>query len=131
MNSVTRATFALASLAALLATGPWLAGCASSEKGVKTNYRTQWTTVSADTKSTTDAARAVLEGEGLKDVTASSTNVDGKASGKKADGTKVTVSVKKKGDNSSEVSVNVGTMGDPSLGADLAKKVKDRAEGGA
>jgi hypothetical protein len=64
-------------------------------------------------------------------VTASSTNVDGKATGKKADGTKVTVSVKKKGDNSSEVSVNVGTMGDPSLGADLARKVKQRAEGGA
>jgi hypothetical protein len=45
-----------------------------------------------------------------------------------ADGTKVSVTVKKKGDNASEVSVNVGAMGSPTLGADLARKIKDRAE---
>jgi hypothetical protein len=104
------------------------AACKSSQEGVKSNVMTQWTTVNADTAKTTDAARAVLEAEGLKDVTASSTNVDGKASGKKADGTKVTVSVEKKG-AMSEVSVNVGKMGDPSLGAEIARKIKDRVEG--
>jgi Zn-dependent membrane protease YugP len=102
--------------------------CSSSEKDVKTNYMTQWTSVAANTQATTDAAKAVLEGEGLKDVTASATNVDGTATGKKADGTKVKVSVKKVKDTSSEVSVNVGTMGDPSLGADIARKIKDKAE---
>jgi len=124
-----RVTFAVASLSLVLMVGPWLAGCSSSQEGVKTNYHSQWTSVSADTKTTTDAAKAVLESEGLKDVKASSTNVDGTASGKKADGTKVDVSVQKKGENSSEVSVNVGTLGDPSLGAEIARKIKDRAEG--
>ena len=131
MSGITRAVFSIFPLAALLAAGPWLAGCSSSEKDVKTNYHTQWTNVAADTATTTDAARAVLEAQGLKGVTASSTNVDGKASGKMADGTKVSVTVKKKGGNASEVSVNVGTLGDPNLGADLARKIKERAEGGA
>ena len=131
MSSVTRARMVVVLLAGFVGATPWQSGCASSEKGVKTNYRTQWTNVAADTRTTTEAARAVLDAEGLKDVSASSTNVDGKASGKKADGTKVSVLVKKKGESSSEVSVNVGTMGDPSLGADLARKIKDRAESGA
>jgi hypothetical protein len=117
---------ATAALAAAFA-----AGCESGqEAGVKTNYRTQWTNVDADTREATELARAVLEEEGLKEVKASSTNVDGTASGKMADGTKVNVTVKKQTDARSEVSVNVGKLGDPGLGADLAKKIKDRAAGG-
>jgi hypothetical protein len=71
----------------------------------------------------------VLEEDGLKEVRADATNVDGKATAKMADGTKVTVSVEKKGDRASQVSVNVGTMGSPTLGAEIAKKTKMRAEG--
>jgi hypothetical protein len=107
-----------------------IGGCQSShQEGVKSNMHTQWTTVAADTKTATEAAKDELKAEGLLDVKAASTNVDGQVTGKKADGTKVTVAVVKKGDKSSEVSVNVGTMGDPSLGAELARKIKDRAEG--
>jgi hypothetical protein len=114
----------------VLAAGLIGAGCKSThEEGVKSNMRTQWTDVMADTKTTTDAAKAVLMEEGLKDVGAESTNMDGKASGKMADGTKITASVEKKGDNKSQVSVNVGTMGSPTRGAELAKKIKMRAEG--
>jgi hypothetical protein len=42
----------------------------------------------------------------------------------------VNVSVKKENETRSQVSVNVGKLGDPDLGADLAKKIKDRADGG-
>jgi hypothetical protein len=104
-------------------------GCQSKhEEGVKSNLRTQWTTVNADPRATADAAEAVLKDEGLKEVKSSATNVDGMASGKLADGTKVSVSIKKK-DAVSEVSVNVGTLGDPALGAEIARKIKDKAEG--
>ena len=107
-----------------------LIGCASShESGVKSDLRTQWTTVMADTKTTADAAREVLEAHELKNVTASATAVDGVAKGKMADGTKVNVDIKKKSDTTSEVSVTVGTLGDPKLGADLAKQIKLKAEG--
>jgi hypothetical protein len=103
----------------------------SSSKDVKSNYRSQWTDVRADVKATTAVAEQVLTEAELKDVKSSSTTVDGSASGKKADGTKVNVAIKKEGDTKSQVSVTVGTMGDPSLGADLAKKIKDRAEMGS
>ena len=116
----------LAILATALA--PVTLACQSHhEEGVTSSYHSQWTEVAADTKTTTDAAKAVLESQGLKDVKASSTGVDGTAEGKKADGTKVSVSVKKKG-SGSEVSVTVGTLGDPALGADIAKSTKDKAE---
>jgi hypothetical protein len=105
-------------------------GCASRhEEGVKSNLHTQWTQVNADTKAATEAAEAVLDGEGLKDVKSNATNVDGQASGTMADGKKVTISVEKKSESTSQVSVNVGKLGDPKLGAELARKVKMRAEG--
>lgn len=108
-----------------------LSACQSKhQEGVTSDYRAQWTSVNADTQATTEAARAVLEGEGLKDVQASSTNVDGKATAKKADGTKVNVTIKKQSDTMSQVSVVVGTIGQPALGAELATKIKSRAEGG-
>jgi hypothetical protein len=99
------------------------------EEGVKSNVMTQWTTVNADTQRTTDAAKSVFESEGLRDIKAQATNVDGTVTGKKADGTSVKASIQKKGQGVSEVSVNVGTMGDPTLGANLAKQIKQRAEG--
>jgi hypothetical protein len=101
------------------------------EEGVTSSIRSQWTDVHADAKTATDAANAVLMEEGLKDVKSSATSYDGKATGKMADGTKVTVSVKREPKaEMSQVSVNVGTMGSPSLGANIAKKIKERAEGG-
>jgi len=113
-------------IALALATGPL--ACQSSEPGVSTSGRSQWTTVKADTKATTDAARAVLESEGLKEVKAESTMYDGVATGKKADGTAVKVSIKKSSDNYSEVTATVGTMGDSEIGAEIVRKIKQRVE---
>jgi hypothetical protein len=111
--------------------GALLVGACKSthEEDVKSNMRTQWTTVNADTEATTSAAKSVLEDEELKEVSASSTALDGKASGKKADGTKIDVTIKRKAEKSSEVSVTVGAMGSPTLGANIAKRIKDKAEG--
>ncbi|HTL30757.1 MAG TPA: DUF3568 family protein [Tepidisphaeraceae bacterium] len=120
------ALFATCALALCLAFG-----CKSThEEGVKSNVMTQWTTVNADTMQTTEAAKAVLMDEGLKDVKASSTAMDGTASAKMADGTKIKVDISKDPKETfSKVSVNVGTMGSPTLGANIAKKIKMRAEG--
>jgi hypothetical protein len=108
-----------------------LSACQSKhEEGVTSDYRAQWTNVNADTNATTEAARAVLMEQGLKDVKGSSTNVDGMATAKKADGTKVNVTIKKQSDNVSQVSVVVGTVGQPALGAEIARMIKTRAEGG-
>ena len=117
-------------ITALVLTAFLAAACQSThEKDVKSNMRKQWVEVAAGTEKTTNAAKAVLEAEGLRDVKATGTNLDGEASGKMADGTKISVSIKKKSDNISQVSVVVGTMGSPSTGAEIAKKIKMRAEG--
>jgi hypothetical protein len=106
-------------------------GCESRhEEGVSSTYRSQRVDVNANPEEATDAARAVLEDQGLKNVTSNATNVDGMASGRMADGTVVKVIVKKaEGGNGSDVRVTVGTIGDPALGADLAKKIAQRAGG--
>src|SRR5205823_14591754 len=90
------------------------------EEGVTSNYRSQWTSVAADTRATTAAAEAVLQEEGLKDVHSNSTNVDGSATGKNADGTAAKASVEKVTDSSSQVSVTTRTPGDPAPGPDVA-----------
>lgn len=119
-------------LAAAICTVASLAfvGCASShEEGVKSNLRTQWTPVAANTMATTDAAKEVFESRGYKEVYANATKDDGKASAKLADGTKVNVAIEKEGTAGSQVSVTVGALGSPTLGAELAKEIKMRAEG--
>ena len=120
--------FALVAL--VLAVGSY--GCASSsDKSVKTNYKTQWTTVKGDVKATTSAAEAVLKDYDLLETKSSATNIDGMASGKKANGTKVDVTVTKATDTTSNLSVEVGALGDPSLGTEIARKIKARTEGSA
>ena len=105
-------------------------GCASShEEGVKSNLRQQYAPVAADTMTTTEAAKSVLESKGLKQVTSTSTKVDGKAMGKMADGTDVKVDVAKNGTAGSEVTVTVGSLGSPTMGAELVKEIKMKAEG--
>jgi hypothetical protein len=123
-------TLAAAVLFGAVATMTGVACQSSHEQGVKSSYHSQWTSASTDVPATTAAAKSVFEAESLKDVKADNTQVDGKVTGKEADGTKVTASIRQaeKGAGS-EVTVTVGTMGDPSLGANLAKKIKDKAEG--
>ena len=105
-------------------------GCASShQEGVKSDLRTQWTQVAANTTDTTEAAKAVLEDKGLKNVMGQSTNIDGAASGMMADNTKVKVDIKKETATMSEVSVTVGALGSPQYGAEIVKAIKMKAEG--
>ena len=105
-----------------------LIGCKSStQEGVSTNGRTQWTTVSGDVAKVTAAAESVLKEYNLKDVESHATTLDGSAKGSKADGTSISVLVRK-ATAGCEVTVNVGTLGDPKLGAEIAKKIKDKAE---
>jgi hypothetical protein len=99
----------------------------SQDKSVKTNYRSQWTTVNADVKKTTAAAEEVLKELSLLDVKSAATNVDGSATAKKANGAKIRVSVTWVTDSRSKMSVTVGS-GDPSLGTDIVRKIKQKVE---
>lgn len=107
-----------------------LGGCQSKqEKDVTTTGRSQYTNTVVGVVETTDAAKAVLEEMAMKNITANATTVDGKVSGEKADGTDVKVWITKNKTNGSDVQVTVGLVGGPSLGAQVAQAIKDKADG--
>ena len=111
--------------AALLGTGLMvLPACKTDTPGVKSNYYSQWTTVNASTEKATETAQSVLEELKLKKVESKATAIDGEAMGYTADGTKVSVGVRKVNDETSEVSVYAG-MGDPTLGKEILSRMMD------
>jgi hypothetical protein len=101
-----------------------LAGCETSQPGVESNKVQQWTTVNGDIEAATEAAEDVLEEYDLRDIEAMSTSLDGEVKGKKADDTDIWVNIKKLTDETSEVTVQVGKVGDTALGAEIASKIK-------
>jgi hypothetical protein len=101
-----------------------ITGCKTDEPGVKSTYRSQWTTVAGNTAKATEAAKDVLEDLKLQRIDSKSTGLDGYAVGYTADNKKITVDVKKVTDETSEVSVNVGTMGDPDMGKDIIARIQ-------
>ena len=114
-------------LSALLLTGaPLMTGCQTSQPGVKSTYRSQWTTINANTVKTTAVAKDVLQDMKLRNIESKSTAVDGNVQGFTADDTKITVDVKKVTDNTSQVSVYVGAMGDPDMGKDILAQIQHK-----
>ncbi len=102
-------------------------GCASRhEQGVKSNYRQQWTAVAADTKTTTEAARAVLEERELIDLTATATAGDGVASGKPAAGRRSASTSRRRTPAARSRSPSAPSA--TALAAELASEIKARAE---
>ncbi len=122
---------ALAAVVAGLSLG--LTGCKTSQEGVKSGVRGQYADVMATVAKTSEAAKTVFAAEELKEVTGTNTNLDGKVTGKKADGTVITADITKVTDSTSQVTVTVGMMGtmggNSSMGAEIAAKIKAAAEG--
>ncbi|MEM9751787.1 MAG: DUF3568 family protein [Planctomycetota bacterium] len=100
-----------------------LTACETDVVGVETNYRSQWTTIQADVETVTAAAEEVLTALKLNDVSSNATGVDGQAVGTTADETVITVNVAKVVAGS-EVTVTVGTLGDPDLGKAIVSDIQ-------
>lgn len=100
--------------------------CATSDPGVKNNQFTQYTTMQTGTAEATQAAEAVLNDLGLRDVQSSSTNVDGWAKGALADKTPVHVDLDRKTDTTIGISVRVGDFGNPELGQEIISRVREK-----
>ncbi len=122
---------ALAVVVAGLSVG--MTGCKTDQAGVKSGVRGQYADVNASVPKTTDAAKSVFTSQDLKDVVGTNTQIDGKVTGKKADGTVITADISRLTDSTSQVTVTIGMMGtmggNSGLGADLAAKIKAAAEG--
>lgn len=121
-----KVTTAVAALTAMTLLG---FGCASHhQENVTSDYLSQWTMVDADVETVTSAAKQVFMDDKLTDVSAESTKVDGRASGMTADKTKIQATIGKT-DTGVKLTISVGKLGDPKMGANYATKIKQVAEG--
>ncbi len=125
MNLTTFIRPALALSLALGVAGTGLVGCETDTAGVSSNYKQQWTSVNGDVTEATEAAEEVLQDYDLNNVESNATKLDGSAMGKMADGTEVSVDIRRQTDKTSEVTVSVGALGDPTLGIEIADKIKE------
>lgn len=119
----------LASAAAALLLGATLIavpGCKTDTDGVKSNYMQQYADVIGSTEDVVNAAQDVLVDYNLSDITGKSTKLDGEARGIMADGTKVWVTATHKSDTTSEVTVQVGKMGDNDMGQKILADIKSQ-----
>jgi hypothetical protein len=114
--------------AILITTAASFTACQTSQPGVKSSYRSQWTTIDATTTKATEMAKDVLADLKLKNVQANSTAVDGNVEGFTADNTEVSVEVERVTNKTSQVSVYVGAMGDPDLGKDILARIQEKAD---
>jgi hypothetical protein len=113
---------------ALMLGSAGLSGCQTDEPGVKSSYRSQWKTVSGTPSKVAEASEDVLQDMKLKNITKSATEVDGTVVAYTADNTKITIDIKKEGANTSQVSVNVGAMGDPDMGKDILRRIEEELD---
>ncbi len=104
-----------------------LPACKTDTPGVRSNYYSQWTTVDANVEQATEAVETVMEEDlELREVEAHSTRLDGEVVGFKADGTKVSVAIRRVTDQTSEVSAYAGRTGDPEVGKTILARLQDR-----
>ena len=121
-----KVTTTVAALAAMTLFG---VGCASHhQENVTSDYLSQSTMVDADVETVSNAAKKVFMDDKLTDVSEDATKVDGRISGMTADKTKIQATVTKT-DTGVKLTISVGKVGDPKMGADYAVKIKQVAEG--
>lgn len=102
-----------------------LTGCATGEPGTKNYVGTYTTNIDARPDKVANAAKQALEDMALKNITVSSTKVDGKLEATTAQNDKVTVKIDQAGENVSEVSIRVGAFGDEAISKQIISKTKD------
>jgi uncharacterized protein YcbX len=105
-----------------------LAACKTDTAGVKSNRLQQYTTVQATPPEVADAAAQVLQEMDLRNVQKQATSVDGVVRAQTARGDEIEVSIEREGQNTSEVTVWIGKLGDPDLGQDILQRLRQRLD---
>ena len=118
-------------LAAGLALPLGVVGCQTGQPGVKSTGVVQYTTMPANLEDSTEVAADVLEEMNLQNVTYDAGTVEGWAKGYMADGKEVEVELSAVGNDVTDVSVQVGTFGDTSLGKEIIARMREELTGDA
>lgn len=115
-------------VAMCLSLGLLTVGCSTHEPGVKNVAGTIEGYVDASPERTVAAAETVVKDLKLVLISAVSTKLDGKVVATTAQNREVTIDVERVGDNVSEVSIRVGTMGDEALGLKIFTDIKKQLQ---
>ena len=99
-------------------------GCKTKTDGVRSSYLYQTADTNGTTEQVVDAAQTVLTNYELTDVSGKSDKLKGEAKGVMVDGTKVWVTTERVTDTTTSTSVQVGKLGDNSLGQEILGKIK-------
>lgn len=116
----------VAAVVGLGSTTGLLAGCQTPQSGVKTAFGSQFAIVNASVAETTEAAAAVLEQLAISEITATSTEIDSEVTGFLPDRTRVEVYAAREAEGRTEVSVNVGALGETDTGARIVSMIRER-----
>ncbi len=104
-------------------------GCQTGQPGVKTTGVVQYTTVPATLEETTKVAAEVLEDMNMQNVSSDAGVSEGWAKGYLADGKEIEVELTSAGKDVTDVSVQVGTFGDTSLGKEIIARIRKELTG--
>ncbi len=115
----SRAMLALLTLCLIVA-----AGCKTDQEGVTNRVGTIKATLAASPAAVTEAANEVLGDMDLTLISSNSTAIDGRVIARTAQDVKVRVDSEKIGEDVSEVSIRVGTLGDSDLGLAVLTEIK-------
>lgn len=105
-----------------------MTGCSTSEPGVTNVAGTINATVNGSPEKVTEAAKDTMEDLKLLSVSATSTKVDGTATGRTAQDAVVSISIQTAGENVSEVDIRVGSLGDKALSMKILDGIKARVK---
>jgi hypothetical protein len=100
-------------------------GCATDKPGMTDTLGTYTVTVNGSPDKVTTAAYKACTDLKLSNVDSGNggTKVDGRVTAQTAENTQVTIDIAQSGDNSSKVSIRVGTTGDQNLSSQLVDRI--------
>ena len=126
-TALRRSVFALA-LAAVpfVASGCLVAAAAGGAAGYAWFRGEFQANVDAGPKAATNAAEKGLRDLDIKEIKASSTDIDGRVTGRTALDKEVVITIKRISEETSSVAIRVGTFGDEALSQKIYEKLKAR-----
>ena len=79
-------------------------------------------------QSVVKAAKSVLEDQEMKEITEAASALDGKVTAKTALDKPISITVTKKDETSSKISIKIGSFGDHAVSVDLYGKIKSKLD---
>ncbi len=99
-------------------------GCKTDQPGVTNTAGTIKATLASNPDKVTEVSKKVLEDMDLAIISSGSTSIDGQVEARTAQDVKVKITCNKAGDDVTDISIRVGTLGDKQLSMTILDEIK-------